>query len=141
MRKKISIRTLLVAVLSLISGAAWAGTTQVVVQWVGKDWSGLSGEQIFDVQGKLDDLGTKYGFDSDGNDVGGGAANFYLYVDDKRVDQVVREIVDTQKKGLLPDGMRIGIAVYKDKARKDWVYKVAYPNTLKHFDITYHEKN
>ncbi len=142
MLKNISIRGFFTAcTLLFAAGAARAETTQVVVQWVGKDWSGLSREQVFDVQGKLDDLGTKDGFDSDGNDVGGGTANFYLYADDKHADKVVQEIVDMQKKGQLPGGMRIGVAVYKDSARKDWIYRVAYPSTLKHFDITYHEKN
>ncbi len=89
------------------------------------------------LQGVFDDNAGRGGYASDGNDVGGGVENFYLYVDDARVDAAIQAVVDMQKRKLLPGGMRIGVAVYKDAARKDWNYRPAYPAALKKFDITY----
>ena len=132
------LRSVIVAssVVFAVSGAQ-AGTTQIVVQWV----DGTNSLSVFRVQGALDDHAQQSGYDSDGNDVGSGTTNFYLYADDKRVDAVVQELISMQKQKLLPDGMRIGVAEYKDAKRKDWSYRPVYPVTLKHFDITYSGKS
>jgi hypothetical protein len=114
--------------------AASAGTTQIVVQWV-------RAVDLMRVQGALDDDAAKAGYDSDGNDVGGGTENFYLYADDAAADGVVHRLIGLQTRKQLPEGMRIGVAVYKDANRKDWTYRPAYPADLKTFDITYKQKS
>ena len=141
---------LLAAVAGMLSACERSGTgtdktdysnkTQIVVQWVDGPRE-LSAWQVFRLQGVFDDRAEQGGFISDGNDVGSGTQNFYLYADDERADAAVRYVIAMRQKGELPEGMRIGVAVYKDAARKDWSYRVAYPDTLKHFDITYREKN
>lgn len=134
-------RTAIVACVAILTmGIAQAGTTQIVVQWASSS-NGLSTFQLFQVQHILDDRAQQGGYNSDGNDVGSGTTNFYLYADDKRVDAVVRELITMQQQKLLPDGMQVGIAEYKDANRKDWSYRPAYPATLKHFDITYSGKS
>lgn len=80
-----------------------------------------------------EDSGNLY-FD-DGNDVGTGTCNIYLY--SARVADTVAFLIDLEKKGKLPTGLRIGVANYTNKAHTDWTYLVAYPPGLKKFDITY----
>jgi hypothetical protein len=111
-----------------------AGTTQIVVQWP-FGGNGLSAAQMSELQGILDEREAKSGFDSDGNDVGGGLVNFYLYADDSRVNAVVRDVIALRTQSLVPGGMRIGVASYKNAERTDWDYRPVYPATLKHFDI------
>ncbi len=74
----------------------------------------------------------------DGNDVGGGTMNIFIYADDERVASVVSKLVTMHDQ--LPGGMRIGVAEYKDAKRKDWTFRPVYPRELKHFDITYDTK-
>jgi hypothetical protein len=69
----------------------------------------------------------------DGNDVGSGTCNVYLYTD--QIDQTVGRLVGLARAGRLPTDLRIGVAVYKDNERKDWTYRVAYPATLAKFDL------
>lgn len=116
---------------SLLAAPAWAaGTTQIVVQWTRDiDW--------FHVQQVLDDRAGQLGCDSDGNDIGSGTTNFYLYAADPAIDGVVRRLIAMEAEHALPPDMRIGVAVYKDAARKDWTYRPAHPAGLKSFDITY----
>jgi hypothetical protein len=121
-------------VIAVVPCAASAGTTQIVVQWP-SDKISFWTFQLFRLQSVLDDHAAQGGYRSDGNDVGGGVVNFYLYADDARVDAVVRNVVAMRTQNLLPDGMQIGVAVYKDAKRKDWSYRPAYPKTLKKFDI------
>jgi hypothetical protein len=80
------------------------------------------------------------GYDSDGNDAGSGTENFYLYAGDEVVNGVVRHLIAMEARHLLPPGMRIGVAVYKDAARKDWDYRPVYPAGLAEFDLM-HRKN
>ena len=114
--------------------------TQIIVQWVDGP-NALSRWQVFRLQGVFDDRADQGGYFSDGNDVGGGTQNFYLYADDSRVDSVVHFVIGMQQEKQLPDGMRIGVAAYKDAKRKDWTYRAVYPSTLKHFDIMYPPKS
>ena len=107
---------------------AFAGETQVIVQWDGNQAS-----HLIRLQNAFDDNAEKLGYKSDGNDVGGGVVNFYLYADDAQVQRLIPKLVDLQEQGTLPADMRIGVAVYKDAARKDWTYRPAYPAQLKSF--------
>ena len=118
------------------TGTAMAGSTQIVVQWLDGP-AGLSTTQMFKVQGAFDDNAERYGYDSDGNDVGSGTTNFFLYAEDGRVDAVVQSVVLMHQQMLLPDGMRIGVAVYEDADRSNWHFRAAYPADLADFDITY----
>jgi hypothetical protein len=114
----------------LLAAPVQAGTTQIVVQWTKEiDWN--------HVQTLLDDRAAQGGYESDGNDIGSGTMNFYLYASDAAVNDVVRRLVAMEAGHELPPDMRIGVAIYKDKARKDWTYRAAYPAGLKTFDITY----
>lgn len=119
--------------------AALAGSTQIVVQWLDGP-NGLSAFQFFKLQVVLDDHAREHGYLSDGNDVGGGTTNFFLYADDKRVDEVVQSVVALEHQKQLPDGMQIGVAVYKDAARKDWTFRAVHPAGLQSFDLTYGKK-
>jgi len=113
-----------------MASPAFAGRTQIIVQWTHQiDW--------FRVQATLDNRAQRLGYDSDGNDIGSGTVNFYLYSPDENVDGVVRDLVAMEKQQQLPPGMQIGVAIYKDTARKDWAYRAAYPTGLKNFDIMY----
>lgn len=140
MLKNISIRTAIVGAILFAPSMAVAGRTQIIVQWVDGPKS-LSSFGVLRVQGILDGHASAIGYDSDGNDVGSGTQNFYLYADDRRVNEVANRLIALRNSGELPDGMRIGAAVYKDSKRKDWSYRPLYPSTLKHFDITYTGKN
>ncbi len=71
----------------------------------------------------------------DGNDVGGGTFNVYLYTED--IPATVRLLTNLEKADVIPPGLRVGVGQYRDKQRRDWTYKVAYPNGLKSFDLTY----
>ena len=71
----------------------------------------------------------------DGNDVGGGAFNVYLYTD--KVDATVAQLIALEHQGKIAAGLRIGVAQYTDAQRKDWTYKAYYPAGLTRFDITY----
>jgi len=68
----------------------------------------------------------------DGNDVGGGAYNIYVYTQD--VPETVKLLVRLEQTRRLPRGLRIGIR------RTDRTYTPAYPSTLKAFDISYGQK-
>ena len=114
--------------------------TQIVVQWVDGP-NALSTWQVFRLQGVFDDRADQGGYFSDGNDVGSGTQNFYLYADDNRVDSVVQFVIAMERDKQVPDGMRIGVAVYKDAKRKDWAYRAVYPSTLTHFNIMYRGKS
>ncbi len=70
----------------------------------------------------------------DGNDIGSGTCNVYLYTD--QIDETVARLVSMARSGRLPSDLRIGVAVYKDAARTDWTYRVAYPPTLTRFDLS-----
>jgi hypothetical protein len=133
---KLMLGVLLCGVVSLTPVAARTGRTQIVVQWLSSE-SHLSPWQIFKIQGVFDDRADKIGYDSDGNDIGSGTENYYLYADDGKIDAVVQGVITMQKEKVLPGGMRIGVAVYKDANRRDWSYRAVYPKSLTEFDITY----
>jgi len=67
-----------------------------------------------------------------GNDVGGGKCNIYLYT--ANPSETVAHLATMERDGLLPSGMRIGVANYKNSAHTDWTYAPAYPIGLKRFD-------
>jgi len=72
----------------------------------------------------------------DGDDVTGKTANVFLFADDASVAESVKRIVALRKRGLLPEGVRIAIARYKDDQRMDWNYEPVFPADLKTFAVT-----
>jgi hypothetical protein len=68
----------------------------------------------------------------DGNDVGGGKCNVYLYTD--KPNETVARLAAMESAGLLPSGIRVGVARYKNSTHTDWTYAPAYPANLKRFD-------
>jgi len=119
------------AVLALSLGLptmAIAASTQIVVQW-----DDTQAQHLVHLQTAFDHEAETLGYISDGNDIGGGVINFYLYTDTSHVNDLIPKLVALQNQGTLPAGMRIGVAVYKDSSRKDWTYRPAYPAQLKSF--------
>lgn len=114
--------------------------TQVVAQWLVNDdadtflavvtrgFRNVSTEQV------IDGACNETCFD-DGNDVGSGTFNVYLYTQD--VSATVRLLVSLESAGRIPPGLRIGVAQYKDGQRRDWTYRAAYPAWLTSFDLIY----
>lgn len=68
----------------------------------------------------------------DGNDVGGGVFNVFLYSND--VDATVAVLRRLRDAGRIPEDMRVGVADYTNADRTDWVYSPVYPDGLASFD-------
>jgi hypothetical protein len=71
----------------------------------------------------------------DGNDIGSGTYNLYLYTQDTAA--MVKLLVQLEEAHRIPPGLAIGVAKYTDPEHKNWTYEAAYPSTLKDFDISY----
>lgn len=69
----------------------------------------------------------------DGNDIGSGTYNLYLYTGDVTI--TVKRLIDLQQSRKIPPGMRVAVAKYKNRDHTDWTYEPVYPQTLKHFDL------
>ena len=110
------------------------GDTQVVVQWSSDDMRGLFPFKRISAESRAEQACGDICF-VDGNDIGSGTFNLYLYTAD--VPETVRRMAALEMAGRLPAGMRIGYAKYTRADRSDWVYEPAYPSDLKNFDITY----
>ena len=83
-------------------------------------WIGLAGGSLYSVNG---------------NDSSGGPFNVYLKSSD--VDQTVARLVSLERDGRVPPVMRIGVAVYMNKAHTDWTYRGVYPPGLSYFSQSY----
>lgn len=105
-------------------------TTQIVAQW--SDKAGL--ESLMTVEDTIADAGDGL-YDVDGNDIGSGTFNVFIYAADADVASAVARIVKLHDGGVLPPGMKIGVAQYKDAERKDWTFKPVFPADLKSFDL------
>ncbi|MDR3525669.1 MAG: hypothetical protein P4L57_00200 [Rhizomicrobium sp.] len=108
--------------------------TQIVVQWLNGGNDGPSVAHLFDAENRLENESSGL-YIVDGNDIGGGTFNVFIYADDAQVDVVVHKLIAMHDQ--LPNGMRIGVAVYKDAQRKDWTFRPVYPDGLREFYITY----
>lgn len=71
----------------------------------------------------------------DGNDIGSGTYNLYLYTNN--VSATVKLLVELENSGRIRHGLRIGAAKYTDKSHRDWTYQAMYPAWLKTFDVMY----
>ncbi|WP_293906625.1 hypothetical protein [Phenylobacterium sp.] len=105
------------------------GDTQVVAQWVmTSDRTG----PYFAAESQIAKASEGLYFE-DGNDVGGGYFNVYLYTD--HVPETVAHLIDMERAGKVPRNLRIGVAVYKGGDRSDWTYRPAHPATLTLFGV------
>jgi hypothetical protein len=146
-----SLRTFAVALLSVLAACSPSrgirpGDTQVVAQWIESEPThtkksfALIVEQFWFL---LNQMRTEPRIDSacetvcflDGNDIGSGTYNVYLYTDN--TSETVKRIVALEQSCRIPPGLRIGVAKYKDSAHKDWTYEAVYPRGLKHFEVFY----
>jgi hypothetical protein len=111
--------------------------TQIVAQWLLADDAGLEAlRSLQQSEGRVEEACGRVCF-VDGNDFGGGTANIFIYAEDDDVTATVKLLVTLHNTGRLPEGMRVGIARYKNAERTDWIFEPAFPVGLKHFDITY----
>jgi hypothetical protein len=120
--------------------------TQIVAQWLlpppAIDQQGLwarvrgilSLYRYFRVESAIERAAEGLYFE-DGNDIGSGTFNVFIYTD--QVDRTVARLIDLERSGKVPVGLRIGVAQYKNKERTDWTYSVAYPPTLTNFELIY----
>lgn len=116
------------------------GDTQIVVQWTTYNLTAstiTAGIERIMTEARIGWACGQVCFD-DGNDIGGGAYNIYLYTQD--VPKTVKLLVQLEQTRRLPRGLQIGIAKYKDNRHADWTYAPAYPSNLKTFDLSYDQK-
>ncbi|HEY1707632.1 MAG TPA: hypothetical protein VGG10_05165 [Rhizomicrobium sp.] len=120
--------------------------TQVVAQWVVGDPTSAesrfkvfvdaatSGIENMTMENRIDQACGEL-CDLDGNDIGSGTYNLYLYTEN--VSATVKLLVQLEKSGRIHNGLRIGVAKYLDKRHQNWTYEAVYPPALKAFDLIY----
>ena len=106
--------------------------TQIVLQWLdsGPMDSSTRVEPMLDLLHGLSD--NLYVVDS--FDLGGGTANVFLYSADP--EAATRRVIQLFNDGLLPQGMRIGIATSRAEPASR-TYRAVYPAELKDFRLIY----
>jgi hypothetical protein len=109
---------------------------EVVAQWLldndgpDEDACFAAEEVIFNAGGEI--------YHVDGNDIGGGTFNVFLFTDD--VDATVQKLIKLEKTGSLPSGLRIGVGdQYTNSDKTDVNYRAVYPEGLTKFDTMYLE--
>jgi hypothetical protein len=110
--------------------------TQVVLQWFdsGPNDSSTRVEPMLDLLNGLSD--NLYVVDS--FDLGGGTTNVFLYASDP--DKAARRVIELFDDGLLPQGMRIGVA-NSQGAPATRTYRPVYPADLGDFRLIYPGEN
>ena len=108
--------------------------TQIVLQWLTDEQNDISLDQIWAIEDTLKAEAAGL-FDVDGHDTGSGTANIFLYAQDPQA--AVGKVIRLYFAGRLRPGMRVGVAEYKDAARKDWDYRPVFPRGLHRFDLIY----
>lgn len=108
--------------------------TQVIAQWLDRDsatwgyFDGILSEIRIDLA-----CGELCAFD--GNDIGSGTYNMYLYTGD--VSGTVALLKRMELKGDIPMGVRIGVRRYTNASHTDWTYEAVHPVGLREFRIMY----
>jgi len=107
--------------------------TQIVVQWFDNSppTSSVNADPLLD----LLDMRSQNLYVVDSFDVGAGTQNVFLYSNDP--DRAVRRVVELFEEGLLPPGMRIGIADTRGGEQSTRRYHPAYPPSLAKFELMY----
>ncbi len=75
----------------------------------------------------------------DSFDLGAGTMNLFLYTDDP--DKAVRHVIEIFEAGLLPPGMRIGVADTVGTEQSTRTYHPVYPPSLAEFKLMYPGQN
>lgn len=107
--------------------------TQIVVQWFDSSPpnSSTRADPLLDLlYMRSDDL-----YVVDSFDLGGGTMNVFLYAEDP--DPAVKHVVELSEEGLLPMGMRIGVAETRGGDQTTRHYRPVYPTGLGDFQLIY----
>lgn len=110
--------------------------TQIVVQWFDNSPpnSSTRADPLLDLLYMRS--GDLYAVDS--FDLGGGTLNVFLYADDP--GPAVKRVIELSEEGLLPTGMRIGVAETRGGDQTTRHYRPVYPPGLKNFQLIYAAK-
>ena len=111
--------------------------TQIVVQWFDNSPmnSSVHADPLLDLlYTRSDGL-----YVVDSFDLGSGTMNLFLYTDDP--DKAVRHVVELFEEGLLPPGMRIGVANTQGTEQSTRTYHPVYPPNLAQFELLYPGQN
>ena len=107
--------------------------TQIVVQWL--DDSPTNSSTKADPLLDLLYAQSQNLYVVDSFDLGGGTMNVFLYADDP--DPAVKRVIELFDEGLLPKGMRIGVAETHGDNPARRRYRPAYPADLGNFQLLY----
>jgi hypothetical protein len=110
--------------------------TQIVVQWL--DDSPPDSSTRADPLLPLLDAASLGLYVVDSFDLGGGTMNIFLYSDDP--ERAAKRVVEIFEQGMLPQGMRIGIANSKGE-QGTRTYRPVYPADLNAFRLIYPNAN
>lgn len=110
---------------------------QIVVQWFDNSPpnSSVNADPLLDLLYKQ----SQDAYVVDSFDVGAGTMNVFLYTDDP--DKAVRRVVEIFDQGLLPQGMRIGVADTQGTEQSTRAYHPVYPPSLAEFKLMYPGQN
>lgn len=111
--------------------------TQVVVQWFDNSPmnSSVNADPLLDLlYTRSDGL-----YVVDSFDLGSGTMNLFLYTDDP--EKAVQHVVELFEEGLLPPGMRIGVADTQGTEQSTRTYHPVYPPSLAQFELIYPGQN
>jgi hypothetical protein len=111
--------------------------TQIVVQWLDDSApnSSARADPLLDLlHTRSQDL-----YVVDSFDLGGGTMNVFLYGADP--DRAVRRVIQLFDDGLLPAGMRIGIADSQTVGQSKRTYHAVYPPGFNDFRLIYPSEN
>lgn len=112
--------------------------TQIVVQWFDNSPpdSSVNADPLLDLlYTRSDGL-----YVVDSFDLGAGTMNVFLYTTDDP-DKAVQHVVELFEEGLLPDGMRIGVADSRGTEQSTRTYHPVYPPSLAEFRLIYSGQN
>jgi len=110
---------------------------QIVVQWFDNSppTSSVNADPLLDLLYKQ----SQDAYVVDSFDLGGGTMNVFLYTDDP--GKAVRRVVEIFNQGLLPKGMRIGVADTQGTEQSTRTYHPVYPPSLAEFKLMYPGQN
>src|SRR2546423_15276374 len=109
------------------------GDTQVVAQWITSDLPASRGSTAAALIRGISSAFARISLENrvdracrdncflDGNDIGSGTYNLYLYTGD--VAATVKVLVELERANRLPAGLRIGGAKYTDAEHRNWTYE------------------
>jgi hypothetical protein len=110
---------------------------QIVVQWFDNSpaSSNANADPLLDLLYKE----SQGAYVLDSFDLGSGTMNVFLYAEDP--DKAVRRVEEIFAQGLLPQGMRIGVADTEGTEQSTRTYHPVYPPSLAQFKLMYPGEN